>query len=50
MPIFMNHRSKEYWDMRMKEVEQINKRTKLPPAELAKRKAELVKKLQSVAN
>jgi hypothetical protein len=50
MPIFMNHRSKEYLEMRMKEVEQVKKRTKLPPVELAQRKAELVKKLKSVAN
>lgn len=39
--------SMEYIEMRMKQVEQMKKRTKLAPEELAKRKEKLKKMLQS---
>jgi hypothetical protein len=47
MPIYMTHRSKEYLEQRKAQVDEMKKRTKLPLAELTKRKAELIKKLQA---
>jgi len=42
--------SLEYVEMRRKQVEQLKKRQKLSPEELAKRKADLLKKVQRTAN